>query len=274
MPPLVPGQRKQHRCKHCDAIFTTAQALSRHSLHRCKIALTAKATEADMQKRLDDVQAQNAEIMAEMVELKSLLKGQTPSNVHSHITQTVNVVNIVPWALEPTLIRASDLVAVFAKNPRLEEYCYLSEADKIDAEGAAPYILEALIEFVKRAHADPSARNIYLNPRRADQVLVFAEESWKTLSLVEAIRTLFDGVSGGIKQTIKRPQTLIDLPQQLVGAASYVPMLYDDEPESYVKRAKGPMAAHLTNTAPKAEARIQSAQRSVSEPIESVTNVT
>ena len=221
-----------------------------------------------------------------MTELKNILKDQAFINkqpnkppqtiVHNApVTQNVNVtqaVYISPWAPRSTLISTADLIAVFAENPRLEEYCHLNDTDKIDAEGAAPYVLEALIEFVKRAHEAPSARNIYMNPRRADQVLVFAEEaggSWKTLSLVEAIRALFDGVTGGIKYTIRQTRTLTELSQQIIGAASYVPMLYNDEPDEYVKKAKGPMVAHLTNTAPSAEAHVQLAQRPAHERIAS-----
>jgi hypothetical protein len=266
------AKNARYVCQRCYISFTTQQAHSRHTLHRCKVTNTTEkpSTEHSIQLQLAAVQTQNAEIKAQMSELKTLLKCQPQAlNVNSNNNVNVTqVVNITPWAPNEALIRASDLAAIFAENPRLDEYCHFSDADKVDAEGAAPYILEALMEFVKRAHADPSARNIYLNPRRSDQVLVFAEEaggSWKTLSLTEGIRALFDGVTGGIKHTIGQTQTLMELPCQLVGAASFVPLLYDDEPDSYVKRAKGQMAAHLTNTAPSAETRVVLAQRPVRE---------
>jgi hypothetical protein len=40
------------------------------------------------------------------------------------------------------------------------------------------------------------------------------------------------------------------LPLEAQNALSMAGLLYDDEPEEYVRRAKAPMAAHLVNTAP------------------------
>jgi hypothetical protein len=43
------------------------------------------------------------------------------------------------------------------------------------------------------------------------------------------------------------------LPLEAQNALSMAGLLYDDEPEEYVRRAKAPMAAHLVNTAPQAD---------------------
>jgi hypothetical protein len=40
------------------------------------------------------------------------------------------------------------------------------------------------------------------------------------------------------------------LPIEAQNALAMAGLLYDDEPEEYAKKAKAPMAAHLTNTAP------------------------
>jgi hypothetical protein len=77
----------------------------------------------------------------------------------------------------------------------------------------------------------------YLNPRRADQVLVHKKSgTWEVLSLAEATRLLFDGV--------ERQR----LPLEAQNALSMAGLLYEDEPDEYVKRAKAPMA--IADTAP------------------------
>jgi hypothetical protein len=143
------------------------------------------------------------------------------------------------------------LRAAFTENTHLVEYCQLSDEEKVDAERAAPYVVEALVDLVKRAHtSDPAARNVYLNPRRADQVMVFDEESWKVLSLVEAIRALFDGVAENIHRIIVSDRDRVQLPLDIQAAASWVPNLYEDEPDVYAAKAKPQLSAHLANMRP------------------------
>jgi hypothetical protein len=175
----------------------------------------------------------------------------TTTNVTTNnITQTIN---IRPWGRGPSdhvVIPASMLRAAFTENPRLAEYCSLTDEDKVDAEQAAPYVVEALVDLVKRAHADPAARNVYLNPRRADQVLVFDETTWKVLSLVEAIKAMFDSIAGSIHRIIVSDRERAELPFEVQASASWMPTLYKAEPEKFVAQARPQVAAHLTNMTP------------------------
>ena len=126
----------------------------------------------------------------------------------------------------------------------------MNDEDKTDAEKAAPYVLEALVDLVRRAHsADPAARNIYLSPNRADQVMVY-DETWKVLTLVNAIRDLFDSVTGNIHQLIITDTERKKLPMDVQSAASWIPNLYEGAPEEYVERARPPLSAHLANNRP------------------------
>ena len=170
---------------------------------------------------------------------------QTIQNTQVNIT-------LRPWssAEGQIYLPVSMLQAAFTENPKLIEYCGMEDSERVDAERAAPYVQEALVDLVKRAHAaDPSSRNVYLNPRRSDQVLVY-DEAWKVLTLVEAISALFDTVAGGINRIIFTDATRKQLTLGVQAAAAWVPSLYREEPEAYVKRAKPQMAAHLANTAP------------------------
>ena len=218
-----------------------------------------------------------AEMKAQMAELTTLLKGQlvvaqqgpaSPAtrdvtNVAGSITVNngpvtnitqVTQVNIRSWKGEGRIpIPASLLTAAFTENARLAEYCRMSDSQKTDAEKAAPFVLEALIDLVRRVHAsDPASRNIYLSPNRADQVMVY-DETWKVLALVNAVRDLFDSVTGNIHRLIVTEEERSKLPLDVQSAASWIPNLYEGSPDEYVRMAKGPLSAHLANNRPTAK---------------------
>jgi len=181
---------------------------------------------------------------------------------HIQVQQTVNYLpGLRSFDSEDRLIIPAALVkAAFTENPRLAAYCKLSDEEKTDAEAAAPYVLEALMELVKRAHKDPLSRNVYLNPKRADQALVFVDsdevKTWEVRPLLEAIRRIFDTIAGGIHRVIVTDAERAQLPFDVQSSASWIPNLYDDEPDKYVKEAKQPMSAHLTNTRPLLEHKV------------------
>jgi hypothetical protein len=216
------------------------------------------------------LQAQVAAQSAQMAELAALLKAQLilspqggahlptavtmqnkgPATINTGpvTNNTITQINIRSWSGEDRiLIPAAMLRTAFTENARLVEYCRLSDEERVDAERAAPYVLEALVDLVKRAHADPLARNVYLSPKRADQVMVFDEATWRVLTLVEAIRSLFDGVAENIHRIIVSERDRAQLPLDVQAAAAWVPNLYEDEPDKYVTKAKPQISAHLVN---------------------------
>jgi hypothetical protein len=260
--------------------------MARHIRQSCKIANSDEGMEKLMEHTLQhqlaeqrlattQLQAQVAAQSAQMAELTTLLKGaltlspqgaapststvtnrveranQVNNGPVTNVTNNVTQINIRPWGGEDRIvIPAAMLRAAFTENAHLVEYCRLSDEERVDAERAAPYVTEALVDLVKRAHADPLARNVYLNPRRSDQVMVFDEATWRIVTLVEAIRALFDGVADNIHRIIVSDAERGQLPLDVQAAASWVPNLYEDEPEKYVAKAKPQMSAHLANTVP------------------------
>jgi hypothetical protein len=250
----------------------------RHVRRSCKIANSDEGMEKLLEhtlakqqsEKIDKLQEQVATQSAQMASLTDMvsqllvrvplvaaispqLAGTLVNNTGTLVngTQINNTVHIHPWSSEEKLvIPASMLRAAFTENKRLIEYCRLTDEQKTDPELAAPYVLEALVDLTKRAHADPAARNVYLNPRRADQVMVFDEASWQVRPLVEAIRSIFDSVAGNIHRIIVRDDERRSLPLAVQSSASWIPNLYEDEPEKYTASAKSHMAAHLQNTLP------------------------
>ena len=120
-----------------------------------------------------------------------------------------------------------------------------------DPKVAPPYVVELLMDLVRRGHADPAARNVHLNPRRADQALVhMTSGQWEVIPLAEAARFLFDGVAATVHSVAISDAEAQSLPLEARSALAAAGMLYEEEPEVYVTRAKGPLAAHLSNMAP------------------------
>lgn len=259
---------KGYECRYCRRKFSTTSSLNRHMRHRCKIANgeggMALLMDHTLRRQVDRLEAQ-------VTELTSLVRTQmrlVPATIIQHQThigvlQQTNVqVSIISFDREDRIhIPAALVKAAFTENPRLIEYCRMSEDERVNAENAAPYVLEALVDLVRRAHLDPVYRNVYLNPKRADQVIVCLDEhraepdskaqNWEVRPLVEAIRLLFDGVADNLHKIVITDQERVQLPLDVQGAASWMPNLYDDEPERFVKDGKAPMAAHLANTRPR-----------------------
>jgi len=106
--------------------------------------------------------------------------------------------------------------------------------------------------LIKQVHRDPRERNVYLNPKRSDQVLVFIGAVWEVLQVAEATRSLFDRTADGIRKTT----SLLEgcewkkLEEKLLEAVRSIWVVYEDNREEHIARAKGAMTAHLENTAP------------------------
>jgi hypothetical protein len=170
----------------------------------------------------------------------------------NQVQQVINIKPAVPWDGETRIhVSAAQIAAAFAENARLREYTRLEEHQLTDPEIAPPYVSELLMDLTKRAHADPAARNVYLNPKRADQALVhMASGKWEITSLAEATRLIFNGVAKAMVRVTLSNEERRTLPPEAQNALGMAGLLYDDEPEEYAKKARGPMAAHLSNTAP------------------------
>jgi hypothetical protein len=274
-------------CRYCGRIYSRPDNLKRH-LKTCKIAGSeegmTKLLEHTLQRQISAQQKQIKEyairmdeqttqmtMLTDMIRTQIISQGQllglaaqqrmitnpaisaNIANVTTNIALTTinNTINVRPFTRSNAVtIPVSMLRTAFTENPRLVEYCSMTDEEKTDAEKAVPYVLEALIDLTRRAHADPESRNIYLNPHRADQVMVYDAETWRVLTLVEAIETIFDSISGGIRKIMRNQKEMTSLPISIQGSASWIPTLYEFEPDTYIEKARPKMSAHLTNLRP------------------------
>jgi DNA-directed RNA polymerase subunit RPC12/RpoP len=237
---------KVYKCIECGRQFASQASANRHTKKWCKGSKEIEVKEPTAAEQMKDMKQQLDQITIILKELPA----QTINNNKS-ITNITNI-DLRSWSGDDRIIIPTAILrAAFTENPRLIEYCELGDREKAEISTAEPYVLEALMDLVKRAHIDPAARNIYLNPKRADQVMVFDETTWKVETLANATRSLFDSVAGGVRKIMyKEMNTDKELSTQLKGTACFVPQLYDQEPERFIEKARAPLAAHLTNTAP------------------------
>jgi hypothetical protein len=179
------------------------------------------------------------------------------TRVVNHVQQvnapvTVNI--SAPWDSDRRLnLGIKDMIAAFAENPRLREFANLPDHQMADHEIGGPFVIELFMDLIRRAHTDPTMRNVYLNPRRTDQVLVYHNAGrWEVFPLPDSIRLLLDGVSEKIRPIILTPGLCGQLPLEAQNALAMAGMLYEETPDAYARRARGLMSAHLANMAPAA----------------------
>ena len=210
---------------------------------------------AEIATRIDS-QNERIDKLTSLVEKISMAVAEPPrTNTINVITQVNAVLNIKSFDSEEKICIPVSLVKdAFTENSRLIEYCQMTDEERTNADKAAPYVLEALVDLVRRAHRDPLYQNVHLNPKRSDQALVCIgkggrEQHWEVRQLIDVVRVLFDGVADNLHRLITTDRERTQLPFEVQSAASWVPNLYEEEPERFVKDGRAPIAAHLANNA-------------------------
>jgi hypothetical protein len=290
---------KEHKCRFCSRTFSTATSMHRHIRVSCKVAKASPDSEqstenvlqkqlADQQKVTENLQAQVAAQSAAVAELTSLLKNQltdgsgtnsaslqpviTNITVNNNTVNNITQINIRSFDGEERIVIPAALVkAAFTENPKLIEYCSMTDEERTHSDVAAPFVLEALLDLVRRAHRDPSSRNVYLSPNRADQAMVWVPprdattastsamaapaaagaQHWEVRALLDVVRQLFDSVAGDLQKLRADEAGRKQLPFNVQCAASWVPTLYEEQPERFVADGKATLVAHLTNNRPR-----------------------
>ncbi len=242
------------------------EKLFEHTLQRQIADQTTREVERDKKldeqsNKIDVLEGKVAELTAA---LKSAIFAPPTSNTNNNNSNNINsgvllhaqnnggnmTVNINPWGRE-LYFSAQTLEATFAESETLQRYSHIGFEARADPEEAAPYVQEALMSLVKRVHQDPQERNVYLNPKRTDQVLIYDEVTWIVLPLVEAIRSLFDRVSRRIhKVTSPTGTERQKLSPAVAESAPWLPIMYDERREKHIAQARPSMAAHLENMTP------------------------
>ena len=166
-------------------------------------------------------------------------------------------VEVTPWDdHDPIHITTEQIKQAFDENPILQEYASFRNTELTDPKKAPPYVLEVLMDLLRRGHERPESRNIHLNPARSDQVKVkSAESSWEVRELSVAGRHLLSAVSRAMKRSTLSDAERQALELDVQDALAYAWQLYEGSPAEYVQKAQKPLAAHLANFTPQKSTR-------------------
>jgi hypothetical protein len=212
-------------CQYCNRQFATNDTRSQHIRKSCRAA----RREADPGIK---------ELAEQVTELSKLVKtGVTTNNIDN--STTVNYNTVVNFWGSPLALTDGDVEASLAHIPGLVGTPLL------------PEIVDVLMTLVKRAHLQPSGRNVHLSQRRADQALALTEGGWAALPLAEATAALFDGASAQIAaKPAARRKPASPVEQRIQNLRAEVPLQYRRDKENAVQMGMKPMEAHLLNTRP------------------------
>jgi hypothetical protein len=161
-------------------------------------------------------------------------------------------IQIVSWSDidRRIVISPADLQSAFVENPRLVECSRFDEETKADIDGAAPYVLDALMELTRRAHTAPTAQNVYWTPKKPSQAMVWNVDTWVAIPLVDATRMIFDSIVRYIHRISASPPQWSQVSRRAQSAIRWVLDLYGSSPEAFVTASKILMRAHLADLAP------------------------
>jgi hypothetical protein len=109
-------------------------------------------------------------------------------------------------------------------------------------------IAALMVGILRRVHADPRERNMYPNPNRADQTLVYNPERWDARAVLEAVRIVFSRVADELAEALP----FVTPPLQSLADAAQAG--YRAKKSEVAKSSRAPMAAHLENMAALARA--------------------
>ncbi len=248
-----PSALKQQQDRFMEELTIRDIEIARMAAELEQLRLAAQKTQADSalhRQTVHDARAMGSVQTANITQTTNNIDART-TNIH-----ITNRMNVIGFDCDDRIrIPVNVLKEAFTQNPRLIEYCHMTDTERTDVDRAAPYILEALVDLVRRAHRDPLYKNIYLNPDRADQVMVCVTETetesnaqkWEVRLLVDAIRILFDGVANDVRGLMATEKERVQLPIEVQGAAAWVPNLYGDSPDKYVTEGRTAVSAHLRN---------------------------
>lgn len=270
-----------HACPNCKRSFAQKSSLYRHVREYCPakgqlpapvVAVAAQpeqAAGAETAKQLEEVKQQLAELKA-LLSLtpapahvisavgasgRAKVRSQTAAVINNGPVQNtcVNVAvtcwNVPGGPLPP--FTPEFLTGVFA-HEELRKFREMPMCDQMSPDIAPPYVLRSLLETVRSAHQDPAYRNVYLNPKRADQVLVCIDRGgefcWEVREVAEATRVLFNAATERMTTVTTNHEARERLPKEFQDVVAWVPILYNYEPERYVEDSRKAMMALLENT--------------------------
>jgi hypothetical protein len=193
--------------------------------------------------------SEKPEVVVSRRKAKQVTEVTTTTKVTSEVDEVE--IKIIPWSDEsPLRVTTEQMGEAFARNPVLREYASFNAAEMTDPKKAPPYVLEVLMDLVRRGHEAPETRNVQLNPARADQARVKTADRWEVRELGVVARLLFEAVSRAMRKSTLSEAERQKLESDVQDALAFAWQLYEGAPAEYAQKAQKPLAAHLVNMVP------------------------
>jgi hypothetical protein len=236
-------------CEKCGKVFSSAKTLGHHLRTVCRHkSATAQNDVALLQQELAEMKCALSELKRQET-VHSTVVNNNSTTINGDVDNSVNFnINVVvPWIPGKTVtLNDGDFVEAFGEHVP-SEWLQQTVQEQTDGELGPPFVTASLVALIRQGHKNPECQNIHLNPRRADQAMVFGPDGlWKCVTKNEAIRILLNDVAKRANDIgLLKVQSSLDMKMKETLAAMY--MMYGDDPEGYVKRANSSMDAHLQN---------------------------
>ena len=278
--PILAGQEGAGgppACRYCQRTFTTVTSMHRHIRQSCKIANTEEgmdklfehtlrrqlaAQDAKIDARMAAVQAENAEMKAQLTELTGMLKTQLVIAPARGVVNTVNIkgpvhvgpaVNIEIRPFDPgreILIPLELIQEALRESPVLREYVAMGDEARQDRKTAGRYVAGTLMDLIRRAHRDPVQRNIYINRKQANQLMAFrrptpdAHGAWEVITFADGSQRL---LAAADRELWREVRDCNKLGREEHTALCWVHLYYQEDPDGCEGIVKPEMAVHLEN---------------------------
>lgn len=107
--------------------------------------------------------------------------------------------------------------------------------------GEPSAVAQLMVEIVRLVQGSPTERNIYMDPMRADQVLVYMPRRWEIRPLLDAVQLTLGRVAGQLSDVLPRANG------QIQALAKGAKEGYRARPAEIARSSRQAMAAHLQN---------------------------
>lgn len=295
-------REKLFACRFCGRRFSAQPNLSRHQKMSCRVAAKEGGMELlfehTLQRQLEEQRSETESLRREVSELSSLLRQQLlavkggglgsaqqvnigqQNNTNTNMTVNVDarrqyVLRSFKSAPEDggpiavTLEQVRELFIGPGAHPALKAWMETPSGERLRmGEDIVQKAADALVAMIQALHAQPEQRNIFLNPKRADQVLVFEEapgcdaenpHSWTVMPLREAILRLCDGLAHRLTEDVLRSSDDPKKVNALCGGPGHdvwhrvemqdgvgsLPLTWQGRRDECAEKARPGLAAHL-----------------------------
>jgi hypothetical protein len=176
--------------------------------------------------------------------LSSTIGTQQNANTINH-----NTYNVIAFTESPTRLDAKKLLSALRDCPNFSQYAKMGDDDRFNKDNRS-VVHDSIMDLTRLSHEDPLARNVYLSPNRADQVMILAgsdvdTKKWEILPLDDALKHIIGSMSRQLRDVGHDHSIKIDIDDR--GALCGLGFITQVEEIRLARELRKPMSAHLEN---------------------------